>query len=295
MENEKAYVPFVSGLLSFILFLALIVCVNSFNIYQYMLDTHSIVKAIDTKSLVKDLKKEITEEGGSEFERFDDYEELFDDVFSQEFVDYYLESTLDASLFGETDYDSDDMYDLIDEASEDFFDEHDEISKEDREKFINDLVEAADEGIEQTLDNSVGNEFAEAIQRVDKIVEMILLCSFVAALLMAGLLFIIYQNKGRPFISIGRAAIIAMMLSAAGMIFIKFLVAEASKDVSGEETFIAEAFNNFVDSVFTKSIVLAGVVFVIGIAFVVIGLTWSKIAHREDDDDYYDSRYEDLE
>lgn len=295
MKNEKFYVAPLSALLSFLLFLALIVCVNGFNILNYVLSPKSLMDSVDISELIDEAKEESfdEEEVHSQIEGIDDkdFEELFDEVFSKEFTSYYIESVLEASFYGESSYDSDEMYDLIEDETEDFFEEHDEIPKSEREAFIQGLVDVCDETIIEAQDAHDDEEAFEYIDKARSIINMAALIAFVVAAFCVGILFAIYKNKGRSLVSSGRSAMISQALSALGIFGIKIILFKFLADVPKSDRAMANIFKALVNNVTLKSLVIVGVVFAVGLVLVITGSVLSKEYNNDDFDDFDDDDY----
>ena len=129
MNSEKSYVNALRVFLCIILFFALIAGTNCFCISRYIISPDAMLSAIDFEEIFEEIEDDIEDEmkdEGVSNDQIKKFRGAYESVFSSDVTEYYIKAYFNAFIYGNDTYDSDEMYELLVEATEDYFDDNDE-------------------------------------------------------------------------------------------------------------------------------------------------------------------------
>lgn len=283
MKREKFIVSFAGFLLSIVLFLLLLISVTGFNISAFVLSPRALDQAIQYDELAKKAQKSFYESTGikDEIKGDEKMEEFYEEVFTDDSTQYLMESLLDAAVYGEDTYDSDEMHDLIEDSTESFFEEHPEISSEQKDKYINDVVDATGELVSGTIDSRESSEIFDAFDVARANIKQGTVISGIAAVVIIVLLFVIYSQKPRAISKAGTTIITSQIFNALAVIALKLFLGYYLE----ADELMMSLFGKIVENATTRSLVVIGVVFAIGIAFKIIGMIWASGYSKDADNE----------
>lgn len=285
MNTEKAYVSVLSGFLGFFLVFSLIVAVNGFNLMTFVVSSKAVVEAMDYDELIDSTERKLL--ASSEFEELDDIDEFTEAVMSNKASEYYVESLLDAAIFGDDVYDSEKMYDLVEDSTEEFFDEHSDISASQREELLEGLIDIMDESVDGVAeireDTPYGSVISDAKSELKK-------ATFIAAGISVAFILIIiliHKHKSSALAKIGIRVIISQALSAVAVFAMRVFLPSFLENLSSSDTDMLGSYaNNLLAGASIKSLMVIGFVCAVGIAMLIIGkVAGAFIKGDEDEDD----------
>lgn len=284
MNKENSFVAPVRVVIAIVLFFVIIAFVNILNFRLFIFNPKFIVETANTDVIVKEIKNELKDKWNRD--QFDeDVDGFVDELIEEDFIDYYLECFISAAMYGESIYDSDDMYDLIDELTEDYFEEHDEISEETREELLQGFVSNADEvmnNLEETTKDSDIN-FSKITKKVIDALNITLISLFV--LIVVDIL--IHKNKGIAVKSIGKSGIVASVCNTLGIGgiwgFVMFIIRHSNPIEFDNPA--GRIVINMINKIGMDSMLVAVLVFALSIILSVWGGNMAKNYEYEDEDD----------
>jgi len=283
MNKEKAYVAPISALLCILLFFSLFGFMNGYSILNYVLTTSSLTDSLDVHEFSQNMKRDVLDSTDldEQIPNSQDLEELYDEIFSQEFVEYYVESLFDAAVYGENTYDSQEMYEQLDDNTSDFFDNHTEISYEDRTKLLTEVANMGNDIVEETVKQHKNSEYGRMIENIKDMCTKITVACFVAAFLFAGLLLILYANSGRAVSHIGNCMITSSAVSII-LIGVAFALSRtAVSDIFEKEMAVMNFAMDFFGKVLLKIVVFEGEILLIGVVIRVLGAILKRRSRKQ--------------
>ncbi len=266
---------------------------------QYFFNTRKLVESMEVDEVIDELKDEIMEDVRRSGNYSDitgdveEYEELIDAVFENKFIGLVLTETFDAALYGDDRIDRDALEDAFDDSTEEFFDEHDEISKSEIRDFRDTMIDSLEDAVAEEANSSEAREIQDGMNAVKNAVTTILITLVVISLLMIGILLWVYKNKASVLKLTGIALTISQGINLLGALAIRGLLSAAINEMRMEDPtdivtdMVAKIISNFSNN----AIVLFAVLLVIGIAAIVAGSIFAKkfIAEYNEDPEFADA------
>ncbi|MCQ2534319.1 MAG: hypothetical protein MJ172_07120 [Clostridia bacterium] len=241
-------------------------------------NTDNLVKNINIKELIDDVKDDIIEESvaqyGGDIEELD---EVIDVIFEKEFINLALAEVWDAELYGDGKVDRKALEKAFDDATEDFFEENSKkYSSKDVKYLKGEILDYFEEIIEESASSDfISDEQEIAVMIRDYCTKLVYLLLLVSVVLI-GILVLLYKNKARVFGFAGIAMTISQSLNLFLTLGLSKLVGAFLNETAGE----AAEVNDFIGALFQRFTKNAYILFlsllVLGVLLIVLGKVLSK-------------------
>lgn len=284
--KESLAASILAPIFTVLLVFIFLIGANLYYLNDNFFNTKKFVKNIAIDGLIEDIKDQLVEDSDSAFgidKR--EYEEVLDVVFEKEFLDLALVEIWDAEFYGDEKIDRKALEKAFDNATEDFFEENsDKYSSRDAEELRDELIDSLESEIYDTATAGTDDEMRAIVVKIRDYCVNILYGLLFAAVIMIGVLVLIYKNKAKVLTFTGISMTISQAINLIGAVGLASLLQVAIKEAAEDEPDIVIDFVSGVFERFSKSAVLTfGMLLILGITMIVLGSVLSKNFNEVDD------------